>query len=154
MLGLAVALAASVHEHQTDKGGNAYILHPLRLMMRLRTKDEELMCIAVLHDTIEDSEEKVTIETLRDLGFSERVLSALTLLTHDHKIPYDVYIKGIAVNEDAIRIKIEDLKDNSDITRLKGLRQKDFERLEKYHRAYLFLQTTLETMRKVGYSNA
>lgn len=151
MLGRAVALAAAVHEQQTDRGGHAYILHPLRMMMRLRTRDTELMCIAVLHDVIEDSDGAITVERLREEGYSDRVLAALQLLTHDKTVPYDAYVRGIATNRDAIRVKLEDLRDNSDITRLKGLRQKDFERVERYNRAFVFLETTLATMDKVGY---
>lgn len=151
MLGRAIAIAAGVHAEQKDMGGNAYVLHPLRVMMRLRTTDEELMCIAVLHDSVEDSQGVVTIAELRVEGFSERILVALALLTHDKAEPYDSYVRRIATNKDAARVKLEDLRDNSDITRLKGLRPKDFERVEKYHRAFLFLRTTLETMERVGY---
>lgn len=151
MLGLAIAIAAGVHQDQTDRGGHAYILHPLRAMMRLRTDDSDLMCIAVLHDSVEDSGGAVTLASLEKEGFSPRVLAALKLLTHDPVEPYDEYVKRISTNKDATRVKLEDLRDNSDITRLKGVRQKDFERVQKYNRAFLFLRTTLEAMEKVGY---
>ena len=150
MLGKAIAIASEVHELQKDKGGNAYILHPIRLMMRLRTTDEELMQIAILHDVIEDSP-AWNLNDLTSRGFSERVVDALELLTHDPKDSYQEYVKRIATNEDAVRVKIEDLRDNSDITRLKGLREKDLRRMEKYHRAYLFLKKTLENMKDCGY---
>ena len=147
MLGKAVEIAAHAHVHQKDKGGNAYILHPIRLMMRLRTDDEELMCIAVLHDVIEDHahlEHGYRFKDLEDAGMSERVLEALELLTHDKNEDYMSYIKRISTNIDATRVKLEDLRDNSDITRLKGLREKDFERIEKYHRAFLYLKKARE----------
>lgn len=150
-LGRAIAIAALTHKSQRDMGGNAYILHPIRLMMRLRTTDEDLMCIAILHDCVEDSNGAVTLDTLKAEGFSPRVLSALSLLTHDKGEPYDAYVRRISTNKDAARVKLEDLRDNSDITRLKGIRPKDFERVEKYHRAFLFLKLTLESMEKVGY---
>jgi (p)ppGpp synthase/HD superfamily hydrolase len=150
MLGKAIAIASTVHACQKDKGGNAYILHPIRIMMRLRTQDDELMQIAILHDVVEDSNDW-SIEKLKAEGFSDRVVSALELLTHAPDEPYDAYIKRIATNRDATKIKLEDLRDNSDITRLKGLRQKDFERMEKYHRAFLFLQKTLDAMETCGY---
>lgn len=150
MLGKAIAIASKVHETQKDKGGNAYILHPIRVMMRLRTNDEELMQIAILHDVVEDSKEW-TLERLREEGFSDRVITALTLLTHNPEESYEDYIKKIATNADSLRIKLEDLRDNSDITRLKGLCGKDFQRMEKYHRAYLFLKNTLENMKICGY---
>ncbi len=140
MLGTAIAIAATIHETQTDKGGNAYILHPIRIMMRLRTDDEELMSIAILHDVVEDSKGVVTLEFLKEKGFSDRVVTALTLLTHDKDVPYDQYIRRIATNRDATLVKLGDLKDNSDLSRLKGVRAKDFERHEKYIRAYTYLK--------------
>lgn len=151
MLGKAISIAAQVHEAQKDMGGNAYILHPLRVMMRLRTDDQELMQIAVLHDSIEDSNGAVTIDSLHKEGFSERVLTALRRLTHNKNDSYEEYIKNITTNKDAVRVKIDDIRDNSDITRLKGLREKDFARMEKYHKAYLFLKSALDAMEKVGY---
>lgn len=133
-LALAIALAAKAHQDKVDKGGKPYILHPLRIMMRLRTDDEDLMCIAVLHDVIEDT--KTTYTDLQMIGFNERVLNGLRALTHQPGISYEDYIEVIAKNPDARMVKIEDLRDNSDITRLKGLEQSDFERLAKYAKAY------------------
>lgn len=151
-LGLAFAIASTTHENQLDRGGNAYILHPTRVMMRLRTTDSELMQMAIMHDVIEDSDGKVTIKTLEELGFSKRVTECLALLTHDKEVEYETYIMRIASNKDAIRVKMEDLRDNMDVTRLKGLREKDFERMKKYSKAYTFLKATLENMGAVGYT--
>ena len=140
---LAIKIAADVHLNQIDRGGNAYILHPLRLMMRLRTNDQELMQIAVLHDVIEDSAGTVTLKTIKEYGFSSRVWNALVALTHHQEDSYEQYIENIALNADATRVKLEDLRDNSDITRLKGVREKDLERMAKYHRAYLRLSEVM-----------
>jgi len=150
MLGKAIALASKTHELQKDKGGKAYILHPIRIMMRLRTEDAELMQIAILHDVVEDAPD-VSLNDLTVMGFSTRVTDALELLTHDRDVEYQDYVKAVASNYDATRVKLEDLRDNSDITRLKGLRKKDFDRMEKYHRAYLFLKKTLANMEDCGY---
>ena len=136
-LGKAIALAAKVHENQTDKGGKPYILHPIRMMMRLRTDDEELMSIAILHDVVEDSD--ITVKDLYNMGFSDRVIFGVASLTRAVGEDYDTFIKRCAMCPDAKLIKREDLRDNSDITRLKGLRQKDFVRMEKYHRAFIYL---------------
>lgn len=151
-LSKAIAIAAAAHQNATDRGGKAYILHPLRVMMRLRTEDDELMQIAVLHDVVEDSP-TVTLNTLITDNFSARVIRALRLLTHDKTEPYDEYIRRVASSRDAALVKLEDLRDNADITRLKGLREKDFERIEKYHRAFVYLRDSLATMEKVGYSS-
>ena len=139
-LGTAILTAAKVHEKQRDRGGKSYILHPIRIMMRLRTDDEELMSIAVLHDAVEDSDGELTLNTLRQLGFSERVVSAVEALTKRDGEDYEDFIRRCAMNPDAKKVKREDIRDNSDVTRLKGLREKDFRRLEKYCKAYEYLK--------------
>lgn len=138
MLGKAIALASKAFQDKKDKGGQPYILHCLRVMDNLHTNDEELKIIAVMHDVLEDCKE-FTLRELQDLGYSRRVLKALDLLNHDPNIPYDEYIKALSFNEDARLVKLADLRDNSDITRLKGLRKKDLERMEKYHRSFIYL---------------
>ena len=153
MLGTAIRIAASVHEIQLDKGGKDYILHPLRVMMRLRSDDEELNCIAVLHDVIEDSD-TVDYGYLREQGMSNRVIDALVCLTRLGTETYDQFIGRCASNIDAVIVKMEDLRDNSDITRLKGLRQKDFERVKKYQKAYDFLESIKKTHTWIGFYNA
>lgn len=140
-LGIAIAIASEGFKNIKDKNGRPYILHCLRVMNNLNTDDEELQIIAVLHDIIEDN-----IISMEDLiykyKFSKRVITALMLLIHDPIIlSYDEYIKKIALNNDARLVKLADLKDNSDITRLKGLTKKDFDRMEKYHRSYVYLSS-------------
>lgn len=136
-LAIAIALTAEGFKNKTDKSGEPYILHCLRVMNNLHTKDKELQSIAVMHDVVEDG--IVTQYQLADLGFSDRVLQAIYLLTHRKGEEYDNYIKQVAFNKDAILVKLADLKDNSDITRLKGLTKADLDRAEKYHRAYTYL---------------
>jgi len=138
MLGKAIKIAVSAHDGQTDKGGNPYILHPLWVMNKVRHLGEDYMIAAVLHDVVEDS--NWTIEELEDAGFKFEILEAIRLLTHRHKVNYDAYIAFIKRNEIAKQVKLRDLEHNSKITRLKGLRPKDLERLEKYHKAYTFLK--------------
>lgn len=137
-LALAISITARAFENKVDKAGQPYILHCLRVMNGVDQNDQDLMCAAVMHDLIEDTDTKLSY--LTDLGFSDRVIGILYLVTHDKKTPYDEYIKAIAVSKDAREIKLADLKDNSDITRLKGLRKKDIDRIEKYHRAYIYLK--------------
>lgn len=137
-LGIAIAIAAESFKDKTDKAGEPYILHCLRVMNNLHTRDKELQSIAVLHDCVEDTE--WTITKFRNNGFSERVLTALDCLTRRKEEGYlSEYIKRIALNKDARLVKLADLKDNSDITRLKGLTKKDLERMGKYHYAYTYL---------------
>lgn len=137
MLDRAIALAADSFKGRFDKAGKPYILHCLAVMNQMPQDDEELMAIAILHDVVEDT--KVTFNDLSQQGFSRRVITALQLLTHNHDTSYDDYVRALAGNPDAKRVKIADLRHNSDITRMKGLETKDFDRLEKYHRSYIYL---------------
>lgn len=139
MLGRAIEIAATAHAGQIDKGGKPYILHPLWVMNKVRHLGDDYMIVAVLHDVIEDTD--WTIEMLRDEGFSHASVNALMYLTHGFfsSANYDEYIKLIATNPIAKAVKLRDLEHNTKITRLKGLRKKDFDRLEKYHRAYTYL---------------
>ena len=135
----AIEMASKVHLGQFDKGGNPYILHPLHLMSQLLF-DTQLATVAVLHDVVEDSDGLVTLNDLRNYGYSERVVVAVSLLTHKEGDDYiENYIKNICSNYDAIRVKRKDLEHNSDITRLKGISQKDLTRMAKYHKAFIIL---------------
>ena len=138
MLAKAISIAAQAFEGALDKGGKPYILHCLRVMNGVDQNDEELMIIAVLHDIVEDCEEWC-IENLRREGFSERVLAALYVLTHQEDISYHKYIESVSLNADARLVKLSDLKDNSNYLRLKEVTEKSFESMKKYHTSYLFL---------------
>jgi (p)ppGpp synthase/HD superfamily hydrolase len=134
ILAKAIQFAAQMHVAQTDKGGNAYILHPLRMMMRLRSSDEELMAIAVLHDVVEDCD--VSFDDLRSRGMTERVIQGVRALTRQNGETYAQFIERLAGNRDALLVKREDLRDNSDLTRLKGISEKDVSRMQKYMTAF------------------
>lgn len=136
-LGRAIEIAAIAHASQFDKGGKPYILHPLWVMDRVRHLGEDYMIVAVLHDVIEDSD--WTFQKMIDERFNQNVIHALRLLTHDKRVSYDDYIKLIATDPIAKAVKLRDLEHNTKVTRLKGLRKKDFDRIEKYHRAFTYL---------------
>ena len=138
MLSKAISIVTQAFEGKKDKGGKPYILHCLRVMNDVDQTDEELMCIAVAHDLLEDCPQW-NAHLLLSAGFSNRVVWTIETLTHNKEIPYDDYIKAIALNKDARIVKLADLKDNSNITRLKGLSKKDFDRMEKYHRSFTYL---------------
>ncbi|REL26622.1 HD domain-containing protein [Thalassotalea euphylliae] len=127
----AIAIATQAHAEQKDKSGMPYILHPLRVMLKFKNEDE--MAIAVMHDVVEDSD--VTVEELRIKGFSNLVIDAIDCLTKRPGENYEHFIHRIMGNELATKVKIEDIKDNLNITRLKSLNNKDVARIEKYHRA-------------------
>lgn len=141
---IAMRIASMDNVGKFDKGGKPYVLHLIRVAMRLRSNDLELMSIAVLHDTVEDGHH--TFDELRQWGITERVITALKLLTHQKGISYETYIEAMAGNLDALLVKREDLRDNSDITRLKGLREKDFERLQKYCKAFIRVEELIKEL--------
>ncbi|MVX66583.1 GTP pyrophosphokinase [Clostridium chromiireducens] len=131
MIEKAILIAVNAHKGQIDKGGSPYILHPLRLMFS-REDETEKIC-AVLHDVIEDTD--VTLDYLREQGFSKEVLSALDALTRRNDENYEQFIDRIIENKIACNVKLADLNDNMDISRIKNPTEKDYERLEKYKKA-------------------
>ncbi len=128
----AVQIAAQAHQGQRDKAGAPYLLHPLRLMMRMES--EAAMMAAVLHDVVEDSE--WTLDQLRAEGFSEEVLQAVECLTHRLGESYDEFVARVQTNAIARQVKLADLEDNMNIRRMAEITPKDLARLEKYHRAW------------------
>lgn len=128
---LAISVALQAHKGQLDKGGHPYILHPLAVMNRVESMEEKI--VAVLHDVIEDSE--VTIEELRGLGFSEEILTAIQLLTRSTEDSYEEFIDKTIMNRTARNVKIADIQENMNISRIKNPMQEDYNRLEKYRKA-------------------
>ncbi|MGZ7118218.1 MAG: HD domain-containing protein [Methanobacterium sp.] len=134
MLSVMLRICATAHEGQYDKSGQPYFLHCLKVMRLLKTDDEELMCIALAHDLLEDT--KTTIKYLQEQGFSERVISGIVAMTKQRGQSYEEYKEAIKQNTDAILVKIADLTHNSDIRRMKEVNQKDFDRVVKYRQFY------------------
>lgn len=141
MLSRMISLATERHAGQFDKGGQPYILHCLTVMHRIRTDDEELQCIAVGHDLLEDT--STTVAELDALGFSNRIVVGILRLTKEDQETHEGYRAKVKSNRDAILVKMQDLRHNSDIRRLKGVRPKDVERMVRYHEFYLELASTL-----------
>lgn len=135
MLGKMLVIATNAHAGQFDRGGKPYILHPLKVMHYLKSDDEELQCIALGHDVIEDT--NVTYQDLRDAGMSDRVIKGIAGMT---KLPGQTpmeYREQVYKNKDSMLVKRADLRHNTDIRRLKGVTEKDFERMARYHDFYL-----------------
>ena len=129
----AIEIAVLAHTGQKDKSGVENILHPLRVMERGKTEVEKIC--GVLHDVVEDSD--WTIEDLINEGFSEEVISVIKCLTKEtDNEDYDEFIERIAKDPIATKVKLNDLLDNMDITRLNELSEQDLHRLNKYLRAY------------------
>lgn len=133
----ALKLCFETHKEQTDKGGMPYVFHPFHLAEQM--SDEETTVVALLHDVVEDSDH--TINDLREMGFSESVLSAIELMTHDLDVPYMEYVAQIKANPIARAVKLADLKHNSDTSRLDDITPYDIARAEKYKNAIELLES-------------
>lgn len=133
ILDRAKAIATSAHEGQVDKAGKPYIEHPMRVMNMGKTVEEKIA--GVLHDVVEDSD--WTFEMLEKEGIPKDVMDALRCVTKLSKDEdYDHFIERVKTNPLAVKVKLNDLKDNMDITRLGEVTEKDLTRLNKYIRAY------------------
>ena len=132
---LALKIATEAHKGQVDKAGVPYINHPLTVASLVDTEEEKI--VALLHDTIEDT--NITEQDLLNYGFSNKIVEAVKLLTHNKNVPYMVYVAKIKDNELARKVKIADLTHNSDLSRLKEITDKDKKRYEKYQNALLYL---------------
>lgn len=132
LLARAVAIAAIAHHDQVDKAHAPYILHPIRLMMRGQTIEEQI--VAVLHDVVEDSD--WTLDQLAAEGFPPKIITALDCLTRRPEETYDQFLDRVLTNSLATHVKRYDLEDNMTLTRLQHLSEKDLQRLQRYHKAH------------------
>ncbi len=133
--GKAFEIAQEAHKDQYDLAGEPYIIHPLTVSNMVN--GEKAKIVALLHDVFEDSNySKFDLKGM----FSKDILDALDLLTRKPNEDYFDYIKKLASNELARKVKLADLKNNMDITRLKNINDNDIARLLKYHQAYSILK--------------
>lgn len=135
LVGKAVRIASQAHDGQTDKAGEAYILHPLRMMSRCRTPAQRI--VALLHDVVEDS--PVTLEDLAGEGFPPEIIAGVDGMTRRQGESYEEFISRAAQSPLSASVKRLDLEDNLDTLRLPILTEQDLARLQKYHAAYRLL---------------
>jgi (p)ppGpp synthase/HD superfamily hydrolase len=131
MTKLAINLLFEAHKDQKDKSGLPYVFHPFHVAEQM--DDEDSTIVALLHDLLEDT--SYTVEDLKKIGFNNKVCDAIILMTHDDNVTYLDYVKKIKNNEIARKVKIADLKHNSDLTRLDIITEYDLERKAKYAKA-------------------
>ena len=127
----AMRIAFEAHKDQTDKNGMPYIYHPIHLAEQM--SDEVATCVALLHDVIEDTD--MTFEQMEAAGFTPEIIAALRVMTHDENVPYMDYVAEIKKNAIATKVKLADLKHNSDLTRLDDVDENAMIRVEKYKQA-------------------
>ena len=136
MFDLALSIAKKAHKGQYDKAGVDYIEHPLFVASLVDTQEEK--AVALLHDVLEDS--TYTAEELILAGLPEAVVSAVQILTKKKGQDYQQYLELVKSSPIARRVKLADLKHNSDLSRLATVTEKDLERLEKYKKAIDYLR--------------
>ena len=148
----AIKIAVEAHTGQVDKGGNPYILHPLRVMLSLDKEEERI--VGILHDVVEDCAEW-SWERLAAEGFSEEIIQALKRvsktpeeeveyrsLPEDQKLyHYLQFIERAKANNIGRNVKAADIKDNLDISRIDDITQKDIHRLNRYKLALKMLNS-------------
>ena len=132
----AMTLCFDAHKEQVDKSGLPYVFHPFHLAEQM--SNENTTVVALLHDVVEDSD--YTFADLQELGFSETVLAALRLLTHDESVPYMDYVAAIKKNPVARAVKLADLRHNSDLSRMDEVTETILARREKYLAAIRLLE--------------
>ncbi|HAC92740.1 MAG TPA: GTP pyrophosphokinase [Planctomycetaceae bacterium] len=138
----ALLLAVQSFQGVKDEDGQPYIMHCLRVMMNFT--DPSLQQVAILHDLIEDT--PVTLEQLREMGFSPQVIQAIGLLTRTSDVSYADYVCRLKPNALARQVKMADLRDNSDVRRMlyrSTSTQKDLRRAARYVLSYQFLDDRL-----------
>ena len=136
LLQKAVEIALEAHKGQKDKGGHDYILHPLRVACNCNSDDERI--VAVLHDTIEDTD--VTYDYLRKLDFPEYIIEVINSVTRRDGESYMDYIRRAKLNKLGREVKLRDLEDNMNLNRIKNPTEKDYNRLKKYQKAKKILE--------------
>lgn len=131
----ALQIAINAHYGQEDKAGEPYIFHPLRVMNRCHSLEAKV--VAILHDVAEDT--NVSIKDISKESFPSFIIEAVSLLYHNKDTDYFDYIRKLADNPLAKEVKLADLKDNSDASRMKKIKKKEIERLKKYNKALKLL---------------
>ena len=149
----AIKIAVEAHTGQVDKGGNPYILHPLRVMLSLDLEEERI--VGVLHDVVEDCE-GWSWERLKEQGCSDKLIEALKSVSKtpdeekqfkemddpnekmDH---YLQFIKRAKANKIGRHVKVADIRDNLDISRIDDITERDINRLNRYQHALKYLKT-------------
>lgn len=130
LLELAFYLATKAHEGQVDKGGHPYINHVTRVSNNCLDSDSKI--VGMLHDIVEDT--SYTLNDLLGLGFPDYIVQAVDAMTKRKGESYKDYISRVKSDSIAVKVKLTDLKDNTDLSRLNTLHIKDLKRWIKYNK--------------------
>jgi len=146
----ALELVKKLFDGIVDKGGDKYVNHLVRVSERVINEKSSMpsdksqlyskaAIVALLHDVVEDT--RYTIDDLRRDGYDDDIILAVDAITRkkDEHCYLD-YIVRLSSNEIAKVVKIHDLEDNMDITRLNELNAIDLKRLSKYWHCWRYLK--------------
>ena len=128
---LALKVSFEAHKDQVDHSGTPYVYNPYHLAEQMT--DETTTCIALLHDVVEDTD--ITLAQLREMGFPDIVVEAVGVLTREHSVPYQEYIKRVKSNPLARIVKLADLEHNSDMSRLQEIDERSKSLAKRYEKA-------------------
>lgn len=138
---IALNIIGKAFAGKKDKAGRPYTEHLFRVAENAKQYfegneyHEDLYIIALLHDLLEDCPEW-TETHINAIFQNVAITSSVLILTKKEGLSYDEYIKNISGNRMARAVKLADLKDNMDLTRLSELTEKDIDRIKKYHKSY------------------
>lgn len=139
----AIEIARHAHASQVDKAGVDYIEHPLRVMEKGENAEQKI--VGVLHDVVEDSD--WTFEMLEEEGFAPAIIEALKCVTKlSEGEDYDDFISRVMTNPLAVKVKLYDIEDNLDVSRLNSLTDADVARCKKYLHARDRLKAELKRL--------
>lgn len=152
---LANAIMLYAHRNQTRENGENYAMHPLRCYQTLTNLidypnvDKRKLAannipydgaleLCLLHDVVEDSD--ITFDELKEMFainnlksyYENYIETPLHLITHDKKVPYEIYINICMEHPTSALVKFLDLLDNINFTSLKTFDQKNYERCQSY----------------------
>lgn len=134
---IALRICFDAHKDQVDKTGLPYVFHPFHLAEQMETEAET--CVALLHDVMEDTD--TTPEQLVAAGIPQPYVETLRLLTHEDGVAYLEYVAALAHDQVARKVKMADLRHNSDLSRLDAVGEVDLRRVEKYRKAMALLES-------------
>ena len=132
---MALIIMLKAHWKQKDKANRWYIYHPLKISFKMKTLD--LKIIALLHDVVEDSD--ITLNILSKY-FNSEIINSINAITRKQNESYMDYIKRVKLDNNAKLVKIEDLKQNLNISKIKNPTKYDIDRCKKYKKALIYLE--------------
>ena len=141
----AFELVEDIFKDKLDKGGHPYINHLIRVSSKMKNESDKT--IALLHDAIEDAD--ITKDELEEIGFPSYIAETVHIVSRKETETYSEFIDRIidSNNVSAVKVKIADLEDNMDLSRISNPSQKDFDRIKKrYKPAYTKLKNKLKQM--------